>query len=74
MLIHLAKKFHKNKRGSLGSRRMAAKLQDKGYSVGRHRARSLMREAGVECRQRRRFRVTTLSFGLLARSLGDILS
>ncbi len=61
MLIHEVKRLHGRKRGSLGSRRMAAKLRESGYSVGRHRARSLMREAGVECHQRRRFRATTLS-------------
>jgi transposase InsO family protein len=38
---------------------MARALQKEGYSVGRHKARSLMREAGVFCRQRRRWRCTT---------------
>src|SRR5260221_13904907 len=32
-----------------------------GYAVGRYQARSLMRQAGVECIQRRRYRVTTQS-------------
>jgi len=44
-----------------GSRRMAKSLQDQGYRVGRHQARSLMREAGVWVRYRRRYRVTTNS-------------
>ena len=35
---------------------MACELQKRGFAVGRHRARSLMREAGVECQQRRRRR------------------
>lgn len=61
MLIERVEQLHEQKRGSLGSRRMAARLRSEGYEVGRHRARSLMREAGVECRQRRRFRATTLS-------------
>jgi len=38
---------------------MALALQREGFQVGRYRARSLMREAGVECRQRRRYRSTT---------------
>lgn len=51
--------LHLQKRGSLGSRRMATRLQRQGFSVGRYQARSLMRMAGVECRQRRRRRSTT---------------
>lgn len=33
-----------------GSRRMSQELRRRGHSVGRHRARSLMREAGVQAR------------------------
>jgi len=44
-----------------GFRRMAKALQALGYAVGRHRARTLMREAGVWVRYRRRYRVTTQS-------------
>jgi len=51
----------KQSRNSYGSRQIAANLKAKGYSVGRYRARSLMRKAGVECKQRRRCRVTTES-------------
>jgi len=40
---------------------MAKALQALGYPVGRHQARSLMREAGVWVRYRRRYRVTTNS-------------
>lgn len=57
--IDAVKALHRAKRGSLGSRRMATRLQRQGYSVGRYQARSLMRDAGVVCRQRRRFRATT---------------
>jgi putative transposase len=42
-----------------GSRRMAKALRALGYPVGRYQARSLMREAGVWVRYRRRYRVTT---------------
>jgi putative transposase len=44
-----------------GSRRMAKALRVLGYRVGRHQARSLMREAGVWVRYRRRYRATTNS-------------
>ena len=53
------KQLHRTKRGRLGSRRMARELRKLGHDVGRYRARTLMREAGVECRQRRRYKVTT---------------
>ena len=42
-----------------GSRRMAKALRALGYPVGRYQARSLMREAGLWVRYRRRHRVTT---------------
>ena len=38
---------------------MSVALHREGFAVGRYRARSLMREAEVVCRQRRRYRVTT---------------
>lgn len=38
---------------------MSLALQREGQVVGRYQARSLMREAELECRQRRRFRATT---------------
>lgn len=53
--------MHKQSDKSYGSRRMSKGLQAKGYNVGRYRARSLMRKANIECKQRRRFRITTQS-------------
>ena len=53
------REIHRRKRGSYGSRRIAKELQRGGYEVGRYQARSLMREAGVEAKQRRRWRHTT---------------
>lgn len=55
------KALHTLSRGSYGSRQMAKNLQAKGYAIGRYAARTLMRKAGVECRQRRRYTRTTLS-------------
>jgi hypothetical protein len=52
--VALVQVIHAQKRGSYGSRRMARELQRRGESVGRGQARSLMREAGVQARQRRR--------------------
>lgn len=48
-------------RNSYGSRRMSAALQEQGFDVGRCQAKSLMREAGVQARYKRKFRVTTNS-------------
>lgn len=59
VLLHEVREIHRRKRGSYGSRRMARELRRRGYDVGRYQARSLMREAGVEARQRRRWRHTT---------------
>lgn len=55
----MVQSIHREKRGSYGSRRMARELQRRGQCVGRHQARTLMRDAGVEARQRRRWRQTT---------------
>ena len=44
-----------------GTRRIAKGLSALGYPTGRHQARGLMREAGVQARYRRRYRVTTNS-------------
>ncbi len=58
-LIGRMRRIHHRKRHSYGSRRMAAALCTDTSRVGRDKARRLMREAGIECRLRRRFRVTT---------------
>lgn len=55
------RQIHARKRGRCGSRQMAQALQREDERVGRDKARRLMREAKVVCRQRRRFRVTTAS-------------
>ena len=46
---------------SYGSRRMKRALNALGYPVGRYKARSLMREAGVRARYRKKYKVTTNS-------------
>ncbi len=55
------KVLHKNSRGSYGSRRMAKALSAQGHKIGRYKARRLMRQNGISCKQRRRYTVTTQS-------------
>ena len=64
-LVIEVKALHKQSDQSYGSRRMSKALQAKGYEVGRFKARHLMREANIACKQRRRFKVTTQSNPLL---------
>jgi len=44
---------------SYGSRRIGKALKSQGYPVGRWKARSLMREAGVQVKYRKQYKVTT---------------
>jgi putative transposase len=60
-LLVEVKALTKESQNSYGSRMMAKNLQAKGYWVGRYAARTLMRKAGIECKQRRRYRITTQS-------------
>jgi putative transposase len=46
-------------RGTYGSPRMTRELQDEGFRVGRRRTARLMRENGLNARQKRRFKRTT---------------
>jgi hypothetical protein len=56
--LRIEREIHRQKRGSYGSRRMARELRRRGEPVGPAQARSLMRAAGVEARQRRRWLAT----------------
>ncbi len=60
MIIEM-KALHKKTRQSYGSRRMSRKLQEQGYKIGRYKARRIMRENDIQCKQRRRYKVTTNS-------------
>ena len=60
-LIVKVKTIAQETRHSYGSRRISERLKKEGCYVGRTAARTLMKKAGVECKQRRRFRVTTQS-------------
>ena len=51
----------KSSKHTYGSRRMKRALNTLGYPVSRDKARKLMREAGVQVRHRKKFKVTTNS-------------
>lgn len=65
-LIFEMKVLHKISRGSYGSRRMTKKLKAAGYKARRYKVRRLMRQNGIECKQRRKYKVTTKSNPALA--------
>jgi putative transposase len=58
-MVLRVKAIHERTGGVYGSRRMARELRAEGFDVGRCQARSLMREAGIEVRRKRRFKLTT---------------
>lgn len=60
-MIEAVKEVAQSSDKSYGSRRMKHALNALGYPVGRQKARSLMREAGVKARYRKKFKVTTNS-------------
>lgn len=60
-LLREVKAIFKESKKSYGSRRIAKGLQAKGYEIGRYRARNLMQKAYIQCKQRRRFKITTQS-------------
>jgi transposase InsO family protein len=53
--------LHARTRQSYGSRRMSREMQQKGHKIGRYLARRMMRESGIQCKQRKRYKVTTNS-------------
>ena len=56
VLLKAMRQIHLESRCSYGSRRMAQALQQQGHAIGRHRARSLMREAQLAVARRRTHR------------------
>lgn len=51
MLLEQATALFEQSRESIGSRTISTMLKQRGYAVGRYKARSLMREAGLVCKQ-----------------------
>jgi len=60
-MLAAVKEIDESSDHSYGSRRMKRALNAMGYPIGRHKARSLMREAGVRVRYRKKYKVTTNS-------------
>lgn len=58
-LITKVRQIHSDTRGSYGTRRMSGQLRDDGHDVGRYRARTLMKKAGVFVKRRKKFKKTT---------------
>lgn len=58
LLAHIRSSFTLS-RETYGSPRMTRELQDEGFNVGRRRTARLMRENGLNARQKRRFKRTT---------------
>jgi len=58
-LLSEVRQIHGETRGSYGSRRTSERLRLLGHDVGRYRARSLMKKAGVSVKHRKKFRITT---------------
>lgn len=54
-LIIEATLLHKQAKGAYGSRRLAIALSAKGFKIGRYKTRTLMRQIGISCKQRRRY-------------------
>ena len=60
-MLEWVKKIAKASDDTYGSRRMKKALNFLGYPISRNKARKLMREAGVQVRHRRKYKVTTNS-------------
>ena len=60
-LIPRVKEIHKTSRETYGNRRIAKEIEAAGTRCGKHKARTLMKLAGVEAKQRKKFKATTNS-------------
>jgi transposase InsO family protein len=58
-LLSKVRQIHSETRGAYGSRRTSKSLRFQGHDVGRYRARSLMKKAGVFVKRRKKFTITT---------------
>ena len=58
-LIEAVKAIAKASDHTYGSRRMKAALSAMSYPVSRNKAKTLMKEAGVQVKSRKKFKVTT---------------
>lgn len=60
-LIESVKRIDQDSNGSYGSRRMSEQLKKEGRKVGRNKARTLMKKAGLVVKTKKKFKVTTNS-------------
>ncbi|PXV73414.1 transposase InsO family protein [Nitrosomonas eutropha] len=60
-LSSIVKKLFKKSRNTYGTRRLKIAMSHQGRSVGRRRISRLMKEAGLACKTKRRFKATTHS-------------
>jgi len=60
-MLHWVREIAKASDYSYGSRRMKTALNALGFAIGRNKARRLMREANVQVRHRKKYKVTTNS-------------
>ncbi len=58
-LTERLKSLFKQSRATYGSRRLKRKLSEQGFQVSRRRIIRLMKKAGLYCKTRKKFRVTT---------------
>ena len=58
-LIPMVKAIHRKSRSTYGKRRIAEELQSKGIPCGEHKAGTLMKLAGVQAKQKKKFKATT---------------
>ena len=61
IFLSKVRQIHSETRGAYGSRRTSEKLRSQGHDVGRYRAHSLMKKAGVFVKRRKKFTITTES-------------
>ncbi len=58
-MVHIVRLTHAKAKGSYGARRHADELTDQGFICGRSRAKTIMKLAGVEAKQKKKFKATT---------------
>ncbi len=60
-LLGLITEIHTTSKGTYGSPRVHHELRQRGVPVGRRRVARLMRQAGLEGRSKKRWRITTIA-------------
>ena len=58
-MAQIVKLTHAISQDSYGARRHADELSDQGFTCGRSRAKTVMKIAGVEAKQKRKYKATT---------------